>query len=149
MEQAASEQPTTKVCQKCHAIIPIAAPFCANCGQQQFAKPRRKMSTKNNVFCAIMFLAAFAIFFGKSPKDNIAPVANKTTEAKVYNLISAAALWQEFDSNEVAASQKYKSREVGIYGQVATIEQSILGAPVITIKLNNGWSGAYCTFPRK
>ena len=59
--------------------------------------------------------------------------------------VSASALYEEFDSNEVAADEKYKGKTIFVAGKVESVEKAPLQGTIIYLSYNQyGGLGVHC-----
>lgn len=78
------------------------------------------------------------------------PECKPKESAQTYAIMSAAALWKEFDNNEVAAEKAYKNKRVAIEGRISKIETSLMGYPEISFALDQyGLDTVKCQFSKK
>ncbi|MBK5938914.1 OB-fold protein [Halochromatium roseum] len=63
--------------------------------------------------------------------------------------ITASALFQAYEQNEIVAEDSYNGRRIGIDGRVAGLKQAIMGAPIVLLDAGapNQWIS--CHFPQK
>lgn len=63
--------------------------------------------------------------------------------------VTASALFQAYEHNEVVAEDSYNGRHIGIDGRVAGLKQAIMGAPIVLLDAGapNQWIS--CHFPQK
>lgn len=63
--------------------------------------------------------------------------------------VTASALFQAYERNEIVAEDSYNGRRIGIDGRVAELKQAIMGAPIVLLDAGapNRWVS--CHFPQK
>ena len=89
------------------------------------------MRTLLNVL-SVVILAAFAMMAAgslESEESTERQVANQTPDLTV----SAVRLYADYDSNEVAADQKYKGKTLLVSGTVNDIGKDIMGTMYVTL----------------
>lgn len=74
--------------------------------------------------------------------------ANKK-QGDVIDVVPAAALWKEFNDNEVAANKKYQGKTVAVEGRIHSIESSLMGYPEIVFNVAHGIQTVRCQFSKK
>jgi len=73
--------------------------------------------------------------------------SNPATASQPPIKVSASALSQAYDSNEVAADAKYKGNVVDVSGTIDTIGKDILGTPYVSLKTSEySIIGVQCMF---
>ena len=85
------------------------------------------------------------VFAGKKPASEAASAAQPVADAApapvapapVAVAVTAGALYDAYDSNEVAADQKYKGKLLAISGTVQSIDKDVLDNIIVTLKTKN------------
>lgn len=77
-----------------------------------------------------------------SSEDTLASMDNS-------EFVSASALYREFNSNEVAADEKYKGKTIFVAGKVGSVEKAPLQGTIIYLTHNDyGGLGVHCLLSR-
>ena len=104
-------------------------------------------------------LLGFAViwFYNSISNKQSAPLSTVSTSSTLeasFNAtetpdnVVASTLYQEYDSNQIAADKKYKGRKLSISGTVQYISYDILGEPFIVLSDTDLSTGVQCMFPR-
>lgn len=64
-------------------------------------------------------------------------------------MVDASTLTSEYNSNEIAADQKYKGKLVEVTGRVDSISKDITGAPYVSLREEYSFEGVQCMFERE
>jgi hypothetical protein len=63
--------------------------------------------------------------------------------------VTASALFQAYEQNEIVAEDSYNGRRIGIDGQVSGLKQAIMGAPIVLLDAGAPDQWISCHFPQK
>jgi len=84
-----------------------------------------------------------------SPSDSSATQTQNTAPAEPPIEITAIALYDEFEENQVAAEQKYKGKTLIVSGTVDSIGTDILNTPYVSLRSSNEFlTAVQCMFDR-
>ena len=87
---------------------------------------------KENLLFTLVFAASLAIILacGESQETTEQDISGKATDIRV----SAVRLFKDYEANEVAADEKYKSKILEVSGAVEDIGKDILDQIYVTLK---------------
>lgn len=160
---------TIEICPKCGGKLDSKYHYCTLCNyktsietparevkqeSQQptlagtpFGKKPINRSISITLVVLIIIAGLFWIFsdFIACPQKSITPPASQQN----FINISAPALYNEYETNEVAANLKYKDKWLCVTGTISDIGQAVMDEPYITLSSEReyGLFGVNCYFP--
>lgn len=63
--------------------------------------------------------------------------------------ITATALFESYERNEIVAEDSYNGRRIGIDGRISAIKQAMMGAPIVLLGAGGPKQLVSCNFPKK
>lgn len=139
-------------CRNCGQQIDETQTVCPNCGAAQsevvkiVEKPKKPI-TKRWWFWVIIVFLAFSIL-GRGPSSNKEDNDNDglaNSSGEVIE-ISAEDLFADYDTNEVAADQKYKGKRLKVTGIIEDFGTDILDDGYITLETGEYFLSIQCYF---
>lgn len=133
-------------CKHCGKDVAKGAKECPSCG----GKLKMGWGKKALIFFGVWIVLAVVVSAtkdgeGKKSGSSVATVtqANAATpeEKKPVITVSASQMAKDYESNEIAADEKYKGKMVQITGVVDGVEKDLMDNPFLS--LDSGWSGYY------
>lgn len=103
----------------------------------------KNLNFKKNIISALLLLIFGMLSFGSVDTDN--DTKNIQSQMASYTL-SANQLYDEYDSNEVAADTKYKGTVVIVSGRIHNIGKDVMSQAYIIIGGSGFLDGVQCTF---
>ena len=102
-------------------------------------------NTKRHIASLVTLLVFSVLAIGSTEsEEDTKEVQSKTPS---YTL-SADQLYREYESNEVAADEKYKGEIVIVYGEIQDIGKDIMDEPYIVIGGGGFLDGVQCSFTK-
>lgn len=140
------------VCKDCSKEVSKSAKVCPHCGK------KLKMGLWMKLVIGFVGLILIgAILGGGSDKKGTASTgqaaqaasateAPKTAPSQQVIVVSATQMAKDYESNEIAADEKYKGKMIQITGVVDGIEKDLFDNPFLS--MDTGWSGYFfhCSF---
>lgn len=81
--------------------------------------------------------------------DSLKTTADAAPEPEEVISVSAVDLYNEFDSNAIAAKEKYKDKTIQVTGTVNKIDETVWGNIYVELKSDEyGFTGVQCFFPQ-
>ena len=81
--------------------------------------------------------------------DSLKTTADAAPEPEEVISVSAVELYNQFDSNAVAAKDNYKGKTIQVTGTIGSIDESVWGTYYITLNADEyGFSSIQCFFPK-
>lgn len=146
-------------CKKCNRDIPDDANTCPYCGGSVNGKKKMPKWLIPVIVVAVIVIAVIGGNSGKNNSDqpaggsidtnqNGTVVVGKDSPTIEYEFADVMTMLDEYQTNEVAADQKYKDKYVKITGKVKDIGKDVLNN--IYVCVNDGtdltWEYAQCYF---
>lgn len=146
-------------CKKCKRDIPDDANTCPYCGGNVSGKKKMPKWLIPVIVVAVIVIAVIGGNSGKNNSDqptggsidtsqNGTVVVGKDSPTIEYEFADVMTMLDEYQTNEVAADQKYKDKFVKITGKVKDIGKDVLNN--IYVCVNDGtdltWEYAQCYF---
>lgn len=63
--------------------------------------------------------------------------------------LSASALFEVYERNEIVAEDTYNGRRIGISGRISAIKKAMMGAPILLLEAGSPNKLVSCHFPQK
>lgn len=63
--------------------------------------------------------------------------------------ITASALFDAYESNEIVAEDSYNGRRISISGRIKAIKKATMGAPILMLDAGGSGRTIHCHFPKK
>lgn len=63
--------------------------------------------------------------------------------------ITATALFETYERNEIVAEDSYNGRSIGIRGRISAIKQAMMGAPIVLLEAGGPNKRVACHLPKK
>ncbi len=132
-----------KKCKHCAMMIPKDAKICPHC------REKLGLTWPVKIFLALIVLGILGSFIGKN--TNSPGMAQEEAESPVVEAISITAeqLYKEYESNEVAADQKYKNKILNLSGTIRDIGKTIGDKPYINFATGRFTHQVMVSFPAK
>ena len=102
-------------------------------------------NTKRHIASLITLLVFSVLATGSTESDEDTKEVQSKTPS--YTL-SADQLYREYESNEVAADEKYKGKIIIVYGEIQDIGKDIMDEPYIVIGGGGFLDGVQCSFTK-
>lgn len=146
-------------CKKCGQQIDDGAAFCAHCGQavneslptssqskSEINPVRKKQKATGLILGAFAALCILAIALINGSDDAEHTPTNNTDPIVTYIEVSPQELFEQYDTNEVAADNQYKGKELKVTGTIKDIGKDILDHTYITLDTGNLICSVQCYF---
>ena len=135
-------------CKTCQTEIASDAKTCPKCGA-----PNKKKGCMTYILYVVGGLFGLgilgAITNGGSKKSGSSSSSVSTPTEKAVLNVRANDLVKAYESNEVAADEKYKGKLVKVSGRIESIGKDLLDNPYVVLGGEGMLDGVQCTFPDK
>jgi hypothetical protein len=134
-----------KQCKECKGEVSTKAKTCPKCGA-----PAPSGSLLLKIGGVMLFMATCTALAGRSGANGSSSTASAASvagtpaaaakPAKVVTPpveVTAMALWRAYDSNEVAADNAYKDRDLLVTGTLSSIDKDFLDNVILDLKSPN------------
>jgi uncharacterized protein (DUF1330 family) len=128
-------------CKECGKEVSKKAKECPHCG----APVRKQVGIVTIMFAIIIAVVMYNVFSGQTQK--LARVEKERVEhigPSIY--VSAYQLYNEYESNEIAADEKYKGKLISVGGLIDDIGKDIRDQMYITLKTDSSINSVQCFF---
>lgn len=124
-------------CKKCG--LGFIGSTCPGCGTKSEMSTAKKVGLAIGV--VVVGLIGFAVAGGNSssPSQPEPPAPPPEAEAPPMN-VSARALWEAYDANEVSADNKFKGKKLLVDGVIASIDKDLFDNILVRLVGGNRYS---------
>src|SRR5579859_6638068 len=131
-----------KLCKSCKTEIDAKATRCPHCQADQRPWPKKHPILTGILVIVLVFVVLGAIGGGKgssSSSSSVSGAANSVqvqqpTTPEAVQQVDVNALIKDFDTNQLAAVDKYKDKTVQFTAYVKNISKDIMGSPFLSLE---------------